>query len=97
MEVCDLHTLIITTTITAIISSLIGGGLGGYIVKLIMKNEAKEALKDDLQKIDDDIRHIEKNYVTCTVCQATHSSTNKILEDMNKKIDLLLEAQLRGS
>ena len=87
----DLHTLIITT----ILSSLFGGGLGGYIVKLIMKNEAKEALKDDLQKIDSDIRHIEKNYVTCSVCQATHSSTNKILEDMNKKIDMLLEAQIK--
>jgi hypothetical protein len=55
-----------------------------------MKNEAKEALKDDLQKIDSDIRQIENNYVTCSVCKATHNSTNQILEDMNKKIDMLL-------
>lgn len=82
----DLHTLIISS----IISSLLGGSFGGYIMRLIMKNEAKEALKDDLEKIDADIRHIEKNYVTCSVCQATHSSTNKILEDMNNKIDMLL-------
>lgn len=82
----DLHTLIISS----IISSLLGGSFGSYIMRLIMKNEAKEALKDDLEKIDADIRHIEKNYVTCSVCQATHSSTNKILEDMNNKIDMLL-------
>lgn len=82
----DLHTLIIST----IISSLLGGGFGSYIMRLIMKNEAKEALKDDLQKIDSDIRHIENNYVTCSVCKATHNSTNQILEDMNKKIDMLL-------
>ena len=36
------------------------------------------------QKIDSDIRHIENNYVTCSVCKATHNSTNQILEDMNK-------------
>lgn len=60
-----------------------------------MKNEAKEALKDDLAKIDSDIRHIEKNYVTCSVCQATHNSTNAILTDMNNKIDMLLGALLK--
>ena len=83
----DLHTLIITT----VISSLLGGGLGATIVRLFMRNEAKEALKDDLQKIDTDIRNIEKNYVTCSVCQATHNSTNKILEDMSSKIDMLIK------
>lgn len=93
----DIHTLIITAAITAIVSSLLGGSLGGYLVRLIMKNEAKDALKDDLAKIDADIKHIEKNYVTCSVCQATHGSTNKILEDMNKKIDMLLEAQIKKS
>lgn len=86
MEGYNLHTLIIST----VISSLLGGGFGSYIMRLIMKNEAKEALRDDLAKIDSDIRNIEKNYVTCSVCQATHSSTNKILEDMNNKIDMLL-------
>ena len=82
----DLHTLVISS----IVSGLLGGGFGSYIMRLIMKHEAKEALKDDLAKIDSDIRHIEKNYVTCSVCQATHSSTNAILTDMNNKIDMLL-------
>ena len=86
MEGYNLHTLIIST----VISSLLGGGFGSYIMRLIMKNEAKEALRDDLAKIDSDIRNIEKNYVTCAVCQATHSSTNKILEDMNNKIDMIM-------
>ena len=89
----DIHTLVVTT----ILSSLFGGGLGATIVRLLMRNEAKEALKDDLEKIDADIRHIEKNYVTCSVCNATHSSTNAILQDMNRKIDMLLEARLKNN
>lgn len=88
----DLHTLILTS----IISSLLGGGLGGYIMRLIMKSEAKEALKPDLEKIDADIARIEKNYVTCAVCQATHNSVNTTLADMNRKLDILLEAFLKN-
>lgn len=87
----DLHTLIVSS----ILSSLLGGGLGGYIMKLIMKNEAKEALKEDLKQINSDISRIEKDYVTCAVCQATHNSVNITLADMNRKLDLLLEAQIK--
>lgn len=83
--------------ITSIISSLVGGGLGGYIVKTIMKTEAKEALKSDLEKIDADIARIERNYVTCAVCQATHNSVNITLADMNRKLDILLEAFIKKS
>ena len=65
MEGYDLHTLIIST----VISSLLGGGFGSYIMRLIMKNEAKEALKDDLQKIDSDIinEEIELFYSLCLI------------------------------
>ena len=90
MEVYDIHTLILTS----VISSLVGGGLGGYIMRIIMKNEAKEALKPDLEKIDADIARIERNYVTCAVCQATHNSVNITLADMNRKLDILLEASI---
>ena len=88
----DIHTLIIST----IISSILGGGLGSYIMRLIMKNEAKEALKDDLVKIDDDIKRIEKHYVTCAVCDAKHDSVNTTLADMNRKLDILLETALKN-
>lgn len=87
----DLHTLIITTILT----SILGGGLGAFIVRLLMRNEAKEALKDDLDKIDNDIRNIEQNYVTCAVCAATHNSLSSTLKDIGHKLDLLIENALK--
>lgn len=87
----DLHTLIITSIVTA----LFGGGLGGYIVKAVLKNEARTAVEEDFKKVNADISRIEKDYVTCAVCQATHNSVNITLADMNRKLDLLLEAQIK--
>lgn len=87
----DLHTLIITSIVTA----LFGGGLGGYIVKAVLKNEARTAVEADFAKVNADISRIEKDYVTCAVCQATHNSVNITLADMNRKLDLLLEAQIK--
>lgn len=94
----NLHTLIITT----VISSLFGGGLGATIVRLFMRNEAKEALKDDLKKIsdnfekvDEDIKRIESDYVACRVCNATHNSLTQTLKDMSHKLDLLLENAIK--
>lgn len=85
----DVHTIIIT-----LISSVTGGGLGGYIMRLIMKNEAKEALRPELQKIENTLKAIQVDYVTCKECTAKHLSTDKILEDMNRKLDIVLEAIL---
>ena len=87
MEVYDLHTIVIT-----LVSSVMGGGFGSYIMRLIMKNEAKEALKPELQKIENTLSAIQKDYVTCKECTAKHLSTDKILEDMNHKLDIVIEA-----
>ena len=87
----DIHTLIIS----AIITSVLGGGIGAAIVRLFMRNEAKEALKDDLDKIDNDIKNIEQNYVTCAVCAATHNSLSSTLKDIGHKLDLLIENALK--
>ena len=87
----DLHTLIITTIIT----SVLGGGIGATIVRLLMRNEAKEALKDDLGKINTDIENIEQKYVTCAVCSATHNSLSSTLKDIGHKLDLLIENALK--
>lgn len=85
----DIHTVIIT-----LVSSVTGGGLGSYIMRLIMKNEAKEALRPELQKIENTLLAIQKDYVTCKECTAKHKSTDKILEDMNHKLDIVIEAIL---
>lgn len=86
----DLHTIIIT-----LISSVTGGGLGSYIMRLIMKNEAQEALKPELTKIEADIKGIKDNYVNCQVCNSKHSSVDTILSDMNRKLDILIENAIK--
>ena len=88
----DLHTIIIT-----LISSVTGGGLGSYIMRLIMKNEAKEALKPELQKIEQELQNIKGDYVTCQVCSSKHSSVDTILTDMNHKLDILIENAIKKS
>ena len=88
----DLHTIIIT-----LISSVTGGGFGSYIMRLIMKNEAKEALKPELQKIERELQDIKEDYVTCQVCNSKHSSVDTILTDMNHKLDLLIENAIKKS
>lgn len=85
-----LHTIIIT-----LISSVTGGGLGSYIMRLIMKNEAKEALKPELQKIEQELQGIKDDYVTCQVCNSKHSSVDTILADMNHKLDILIENAIK--
>lgn len=86
----DFHTIIIT-----LISSVTGGGLGSYIMRLIMKNEAKEALKPELQKIEKELQDIKEDYVTCQVCSSKHSSVDTILTDMNHKLDILIENAIK--
>lgn len=88
----DLHTIIIT-----LISSVTGGGLGSYIMRLIMKNEAKEALKPELEKIEQELQDIKADYVTCQVCSSKHSSVDTILTDMNHKLDILIENAIKKS
>lgn len=90
MGVYDLHTIILT-----LISSVTGGGLGSYIMRLIMKNEAKEALKPELQKIEKELQEIKDDYVTCQVCSSKHSSVDTILTDMNHKLDILIENAIK--
>lgn len=90
MGAFDLHTIILT-----LVSSVTGGGLGSYIMRLIMKNEAKEALKPELEKIDKDISNIKASYVNCLVCNSKHSSVDTILADMNKKLDILIENAIK--
>lgn len=85
----DIHTVVLT-----LISSVTGGGLGSYIMRLIMKNEAKEALKPELQKIENTLITIQKDYVTCKECNVKHASTDKILEDITHKLDIVIEAIL---
>lgn len=98
----DIHSIIVSTVLTAIISSILGGGLGATIVRLLMRKEAQDALKEDLDKISDnfkkvneDIERIESDYVACRVCNATHSSLSQTLKDMSHKLDLLLENALK--
>ena len=86
----DLHTIIVT-----LISSVTGGGLGSYIMRLIMKNEATEALKPELEKIEKELQDIKEDYVPCQVCSSKHSSVDTILTDMNHKLDILIENAIK--
>ena len=88
----DLHTIIVT-----LISSVTGGGLGSYIMRLIMKNEAKEALKPELQKIESTLNNIQKDYVTCQVCNSKHTSVDTLFSDINRKLDILIENAIKHS
>ena len=83
------------TIILALISSVTGGGFGSYIMRLIMKNEAKEALKPELQKIELELQSIKDGYVTCQVCNSKHNSVDTILTDMNHKLDILIENAIK--
>lgn len=86
----DIHTIILT-----LISSVTGGGLGGYIMRLIMKNEAKEALKPELLKIETELKSIRDGYVTCQVCNSKHTSIDSIFTDINHKLDILIENAIK--
>lgn len=84
----------VQTIILTLISSVMGGGFGSYIMRLVMKNEAKEALKPELQKIENTLVAIQKDYVTCKECNVKHKSTDMILEDITHKLDIVLDAVL---
>ena len=86
----DLHPIIM-----CILSSFVGGGLGATIVRLLMQNEAKKALAPDLQKIEKELSLIKDDYVTCRECTANHNSVNNTLNEMSRKIDLILETILK--
>ena len=86
----DIHTIIIT-----LISSVTGGGLGSYIMRLIMKNEAKEALKPELDEIENTLKTIQKDYVTCQICNSKHSSVDTLFSDINRKLDILIENAIK--
>lgn len=88
----DIHTIIL-----ALISSVTGGGLGSYIMRLIMKNEAKEALKPELQKIENTLSSIQKDYVTCKECTTKHFSVDTLFSDINRKLDILIENAIKHS
>lgn len=88
----DIHTIIII-----LISSVTGGGLGSYIMRLIMKNEAKEALKPELQKIENTLNDIQKDYVTCKECTSKHTSVDTLFSDINRKLDILIENAIKHS
>ena len=83
--------------IMCIISSVLGGGLGATIVRLLMRNEAKEALAPDLERIDKRIEDMEQEYVTCRECIANHNSVNTSLAELNRKVDIILETVLKKS
>lgn len=88
----NIHTIIIT-----LISSVTGGGLGSYIMRLIMKNEAKEALKPELQKIERTLNDIQKDYDTCKECTSKHTSVDTLFSDINRKLDILIENAIKHS
>lgn len=75
-----------------------GGGLGCLTVKLLIRNEAKEALKEDFRKIEKSIEEIKKDigkmtseYVTCKYCNMQHENLNVLLKSMDDKLDVLIE------
>ena len=86
----DVHPIIM-----CIISSFVGGGLGATIVRLLMRNEAKEALKPDITRLDKRIDDVENEYVTCRECNANHKSVDSKLESMDKKMDIILETVMK--
>lgn len=85
----------IETIILALVSSITGGGLGSYIMRLIMKNEAKEALKPELHKIETELKSIRDGYVTCQVCNSKHNSIDTMFSDINHKLDILIENAIK--
>lgn len=84
---CGIHNLIIQL----IISSLIGGGIGYTFVRLFMQHEAKEALKEDLKTLWKKVGDIEEDYVTCKYCDMQHKNIENTLQNMNHKLDILIE------
>lgn len=77
-----------------IISGLIGcfggGGTGWAVAKTIIKNAAKEAVKDDIDTINKKIDRIEENYVTCKFCTMQHDNLTETLKSMDSKLDILI-------
>lgn len=60
-----------------------------------MKNEAKEALKPELQKIESTLNAIQKDYVTCQICNSKHTSVDTLFSDINRKLDILIENAIK--
>lgn len=88
------------------IASFIGGNAIGFaMIKSFLREEAKKAVKDDLNAIrketenleNDDkalhkrINHIEDNYVSCKYCDMQHANLKMTLENIERKIDILIE------
>lgn len=90
--------------INFLVSFFGGGGLGFMAVRLFMQKEAKEAVKEDLKKIETSIKELKKevsdavkkmtdDYVTCKYCNMQHENLNTLLKCMDDKLDVLIERQ----
>lgn len=79
-----------TDIITFLISFFGGGGIGYATVKMFMRTEAKEALKDEIEELKDDIKDIQEDYVTCKYCNMQHSNLDGMLKSINSKLDILI-------
>ena len=60
-----------------------------------MKNEAKEALKPELDEIENTLKSIQKDYVTCKECTSKHISVDTLFTDINRKLDILIENAIK--
>ena len=94
----------VTDIISFLVSFFGGGGLGWIAVRLFMQKEAKEAVKEDLKKIETSIKELKKevsdevkkmadDYVTCKYCNMRHENLNTLLKSMDDKLDVLIERQ----
>ena len=79
-----------------------GGGLGLLSVKLFIQQQAKAALKEDLESIiksiselkkevNQSIKSISSDYVSNNFCKMQHNNLDKLLENMDHKLDIVLE------
>lgn len=74
-----------------------GGGLGILAVRLFIKNEAHDALKEDIAalKAADEALHkrinfVENEYVTCKYCNMQHSNLTTVVNSIDRKLDILI-------
>lgn len=67
-----------------------GGGVGFTAVKMFMKNEAKLALKEEIEDIKKELKNIQDDYVTCKFCNMQHSNLDGMLKSINSKLDILI-------
>lgn len=75
------------TVLTSLLSALISSGILLFIGKAVIR----EALREDIKRIEDKISRVEQDYVTCAYCANQNEHTTGLFKSIDSKLEILIE------